>query len=298
MNRRIRGQGGSRGRRLVCPPHAWILALLFANCVAIANAQTSMLTMTTSWAPESSNGMPPVATNTIHNYSDVPLTAWLIMRKVKTKVDWFEMGYVENDSVLRPTNRAIAAGGEGTGDQHGGDPANVEFRLVAGIFADGSVYGDTAWAQYLVQRRRDGLQIAESIISDLAALRTLPQSGRAAFLEASKKRQLAAAKARQDETGAAARSLAAGGTRDTFEEKTQELKDANAADAAASHWVGEIANQYDKLINWISAADGTPSPEVKLDLTAKSYQETIQRLTESRPLLVGSSIPGAPRRQR
>ena len=189
-------------------------------------------------------GIPPKIAYAIHNDSSVTITAYIVASMSANG------GYGIADG-FTSANGAVAPGKQ----------MDVSFgRIIAALFADGSIWGDKEWAKLFKLRRQYQFEVLGDAIADLEAAVRLHDPDLAKTLNAVRKKRKSLA------TDLAARS----GTQDLFEEKTAQQKAAN---------IQQLANEW------------------RVTATDMAYGDIVHSL-ELRPPEKGGNVPEAERVER
>jgi hypothetical protein len=263
--------------------------LLLLGAVGVSYSQTGAVTMTTAIVPKAGGGTDVI--NTVHNFSSVPITAWIFAKKAKQGNG---MAYTIEDGVVSDDMRQIEVGGERKiWSSLGANPSTDRSILVTALFADGSTFGNADWARVIVLRRQYAFRVDQTAISDLQAVRNMAQSEMIQFLDASEASQISAAKAARQRSALYAAGLPADDQqREMFEERNGELRAANIQAVADDEWRTLISNYYREIKGTLA----TPSPlgataEARSQTLLGWYSDRLQRLTESHPPLFSAAMP-------
>jgi hypothetical protein len=274
------GEAAHRKRLFVLAGYLALIIVLGSGA-----AQAQLLTMTTSAVPAPPG--PPALVNTVHNYAPSPVTAWIVGVKFK-KPGLLAGGYTFSDSLTSHVREISPGGGSRVSPSHSGDPNDFDFRLVAAVFADGSTFGDPQWARALILRRKKAYQIFEGLLSDLSAIRDMSSAAEMRqYLDTTRQRHLSEATTNRNASNATANLRTTdGSSRDIFEEKTSELKVANARTAADNEGVNLVSSYYNQVLAVIDdSRPSLPSLDIRLQGLIRDYSDMIGRLTESKPSL-------------
>ena len=206
--------------------------------------QTAAVTMTTGRPCQTKLVLRPLR-NTIHNSSSVPVAAWVISTKFRKPGRAGNGSYSVEDYAI--SGYEITPGGQATlAWGLAADSDDVESRLVAGLFEDGSTFGDPEWAKLVLLCRKNAFRTLSAVIADLEAVKNMPQPQMIEYLDASRHKQEAGELALRDASSAVAIRLPANDlqSRDLFVERSPQLKAANVQSAADSDGLNRISGSY------------------------------------------------------
>jgi hypothetical protein len=236
---------------------------------------------------------------TFHNSSSAAATAWIVHTvSAPPKRVASESELV--DTIIGHGINAIPSGADGvaSGLVIVGNAATREWSLVAVLFADGTIAGDTGWAREIVLKRQYEFQILTALVSDLASVKGMDITEAVNYLEKSKNRQRESAKqassAAQDRLAKVGSSGAVGYLYST--DAPAEFKSALVQFQAANGWGWRTASLYTNAEQTLRDTSTKVDRETRIKTLQARLQLQLHRLSESQPGLSDPALdPTSPR---